>query len=202
MSLIALIATSVSAYAVSSRNFAPGAWTAGLLEHLDAGHLRHPLVGGDQRHRLVAQGELGQHVQRLCSRRRAHDPVVGAVLPRRSRVIAAETMRVVVDGQDGRLAHGISPPAPSQAPPRRLEERENRQTPSIDPPGHDQVVIGHNAQAVGDAGADPTQRVPAARHHRPTGLDGDAGWSPARRRPSYASGEPKAGRPPTCPART
>ena len=56
MSLIALIATSVSAYAVSSSSFAPGACALRLFEHLDARHLGHPLVRRDQRHRLVTRG--------------------------------------------------------------------------------------------------------------------------------------------------
>jgi hypothetical protein len=38
---------------------------ARLLEQFDTGHLRHPLVCGDQCHQLVAEGELGQHDQRL-----------------------------------------------------------------------------------------------------------------------------------------
>ena len=40
---------------------------ARLGEHLDAGHLRHPLIGGDQGNGLVTQGELRQHRQRLGS---------------------------------------------------------------------------------------------------------------------------------------
>ena len=61
MSLIALIATSVSAYAVSRSSFVSGDCRRTSREHLDAGHPRHPLVGGDQRDRAVPQGQLGQH---------------------------------------------------------------------------------------------------------------------------------------------
>jgi hypothetical protein len=37
----------------------------GTLKHVAVRHFRHPLVGGDQRYRLVAQGKFGHHSQRL-----------------------------------------------------------------------------------------------------------------------------------------
>ena len=79
-----------------------------LLQQLDAGHLRHPLVGGDQRHRLVAQRQPGQHVQRLGPRRRAHDAVVGAVAAPQVAGDRGGDLWIVVDRQDGRFAHQIS----------------------------------------------------------------------------------------------
>jgi hypothetical protein len=99
-----------------------------LLEHLDTRHLRHPLVRGDQRHRLVAEGELGQHDQRLGPRRRANDAVVGAILAGQVAGDRRRDQGVGVDRQDGRFAHEISPRATSLPAQRRLEERKNRQS--------------------------------------------------------------------------
>jgi hypothetical protein len=48
------MATSVSAYAVSKQELRARRMGTRLLEQFDTGHLRHPLVRGDQRHRLVA----------------------------------------------------------------------------------------------------------------------------------------------------
>ena len=105
MSLIALIATSVSAYAVSRTSLASGADAARLIEELDAGHLRHPLIGRDQRDRSVAQRELGEHGERLRARRRADDLELGAVpLPQ----VPGDRLRnrgIVVDRQNRRLRH-------------------------------------------------------------------------------------------------
>ena len=79
MSLIALIATSVSAYAVSSSSFASGACRRTSPSISMPGHPRHPLVGRDQRHRPVAQGQLRQDLERLGPGAGGDDPVVGAV---------------------------------------------------------------------------------------------------------------------------
>jgi hypothetical protein len=76
-----------------------------LAEQLDAGHPRHPLVGGDQRHRLVAEGEPGQHGQRLRSRDRADDAVVGAEAAGQVARDRRGHLGVVLDRQDRRLAH-------------------------------------------------------------------------------------------------
>jgi hypothetical protein len=108
MSLIALMATSVSAYAVSRRNLAPGGVGPRLGEQLDTGHLGHPLVGRDQRHRLGAQRQPGQHGQRLGSRRRPDDAVVGAVPADQVAGAGRGHLGVVVDRQDGRFAHGMT----------------------------------------------------------------------------------------------
>ena len=78
-----------------------------LLEHLDSCHLRHPLVGGDQGDRLVAQGKLRQDGQRLGARRRPHEAVVGAVAAAHVPGDRRRDHGVVVDRQDGRLAHEI-----------------------------------------------------------------------------------------------
>ena len=91
MSLIARIATSVSAYAVSSRNFASGACVARLREQLDPGHPRHPLVGDDQGDRSSAQRQLGEQRRAPRRPRWPHDPVVGAVPRAQVAVIAADT---------------------------------------------------------------------------------------------------------------
>ena len=79
MSLIARIATSVSAYAVSSSSFVSGRLSPYLVEHLDAGHLRHPLVRGHQGERAVPQRQVGKDLERLGARGGADDAVLGAV---------------------------------------------------------------------------------------------------------------------------
>ena len=65
MSLIARIATSVSAYAVSSRSLESGDCCAHLLQHLDAGHPGHPLVGDDRGDRTVLEQLVGEDLERL-----------------------------------------------------------------------------------------------------------------------------------------
>jgi hypothetical protein len=82
---------------------------AGLLEHLDTGHLRHSLVGGDQRDRLVPQREFRQHRKGLCARVRAHDEVVVAVPVSQIAGDRGGHHGIVVDGQDRRFAHLASP---------------------------------------------------------------------------------------------
>ena len=76
-----------------------------LLEHLDAGHLRHPLVRRDQGHRLVTERELAQHSQRLRPRRSTDDAVVGTVLVGQIAGDRRRDLRIVVDRQDRRFAH-------------------------------------------------------------------------------------------------
>jgi hypothetical protein len=95
-----------------------------LLEHLDTGHSRHALVRGDQRHRLVAEGEPGQHGQRLGPRRSADDAVVGAVLAGQVAGDRRGDLGIVVDRQDGRFAYERRLRASSPPARRRLEEPE------------------------------------------------------------------------------
>ena len=105
MSLIALMATSVSAYAVEQQELRARGMGPRVAEQLDPGHPRHPLVGGDQRHRLVAQGEPGQHGQRLRPRGHPDDAVVGAVVAGQVADDRRGHLGVVLDRQDRRLAH-------------------------------------------------------------------------------------------------
>ena len=117
MSLIALIATSVSAYAVSSRNFALGRVRPRLLEHLDAGHLA--ASAGRRRSARPARSRsasLASTLERLRARRRADDPVVGAVPVAQVAGDRRRDHRVVVDGQDRRLAQRDRPPGGSVLP--------------------------------------------------------------------------------------
>jgi hypothetical protein len=79
-----------------------------LGEQLDPGHLGHPLVGGDHRHRVVAQGEPGQHHQRLGPRGGLHHPVLGPVLPGQVAPDRGDDLGVVIDREDGWLAHGYT----------------------------------------------------------------------------------------------
>ena len=86
-------------------------------EQLGPGHPRHPLIGGDQRDRLVPQRQPGQHVQRLGTGRDPDDAVVAAVLIGQ---VAADRRRhrgVVVDGEDDRSGHGGSSLRPTREGP-------------------------------------------------------------------------------------
>ncbi len=99
----------------------PRSVDASLLEHLDARHLRHSLVSSDQRDRLVAQCELGQHSERLGAGGRPHDAVIRAVAVAQ---IARDRRRdhgIVVDGQDGRFAHNVPPGGLAARLDRRLK---------------------------------------------------------------------------------
>lgn len=77
------------------------------LEQLDAGHLRHSLVGDDERDRLVAQRQLVQDRERLRARGRTQYPVVGAVLLAQITGDRGGDHRVVVDRQDDWFAHAV-----------------------------------------------------------------------------------------------
>jgi hypothetical protein len=82
---------------------------AGPLEQLDAGHPGHPLVGRDQRDRLITQGELGQRGQRLGARRRLHHEVVVAVPPAQVASDRRRDHRVVVDAENRWFVHAAPP---------------------------------------------------------------------------------------------
>jgi hypothetical protein len=90
MSLIALIATSVSAYAVSSSIFAAGVSDLACLKHLNSRHLGHPLVRGDQGDGLVTEVEPAEHAQGFRSRGGADDAYSAPYCVTRSLVIAAK----------------------------------------------------------------------------------------------------------------
>ncbi len=75
----------------------------GLLEELDAVHLRHAVVGEDRRHRLAAQRELAQRVERVAAGLGADDPVVLAVAATQVASHGTAHPRVVVDGQQDGL---------------------------------------------------------------------------------------------------
>ena len=106
MSLIALIATSVSAYAVSSTSFASGACALGLLEQLDA---RSSRASAGRRRSTPPAGCAARTWSSTAS---AWAPDVARTIRysapywlRRSREIACETIGIVVDGQDRGFAH-------------------------------------------------------------------------------------------------
>ena len=79
----------------------------GLLEELDAVHVRHPVVGEDHRDLLAAQLELAQRLQDLLPGLAADDPVLPAVAPPQVPGDGPRHARVVVDGDDRGTAHGI-----------------------------------------------------------------------------------------------
>ena len=75
-----------------------------LLEELDAAHLRHPVVGEQHRHRVAAQLELPQRLQRLAPGLGPHDPVVLPVAPAEVPGDRPRHPRVVVHREQDRLA--------------------------------------------------------------------------------------------------
>ncbi len=87
----------------------------GLLEELDAVHLRHAVVGEDHRHQVAPQLQLAQRLQCGLAGLGAHDPVPGAVVAPQVTGDGPGDPRVVVHGQDdgprcvGGLCH-TSPP--------------------------------------------------------------------------------------------
>ena len=62
-----------------------------LGQELDAGHLRHALVGEEEGERLVAQLERADDLQRLAAGCRGQDPIVPAKWSLRSRATARST---------------------------------------------------------------------------------------------------------------
>ncbi len=89
------------------------------FEELDAVHLRHPVVGQQQRDRFAAQLQLAQRVQRLRTGVGPHHPVPVAVLAADVAGHGPGDGRVVVDGEDRGVRHtsikarpGVSPPLP------------------------------------------------------------------------------------------
>ena len=80
----------------------PGVDVHRLLEELDPVHLRHPVVGQQDRDQVAAQLHLPQRVQRLRARLGPHDAVMVAVAPAQVAGDRAGDARVVVDGEDRR----------------------------------------------------------------------------------------------------
>ena len=86
-----------------------------LGEHLDAGHPRHPLIGGHQGDRATAQGELGEELERLVAGRRAEHAIVVAVAGAQVTRHCPGDDRIVVHRQDRRLGRHATPPRPRGA---------------------------------------------------------------------------------------
>jgi hypothetical protein len=89
------------------------------LEELDAGHLRHAVVGQDERHRLIPQGELVEDAERFGTGVGPHDLVVGGVPAAQVARDRLRHRRVVVNGQDDRPRHSCSRPPRDPDRPRR-----------------------------------------------------------------------------------
>ena len=81
-----------------------------MFEELDSSHLRHPLIGNDQRDRLVAQRQLGQYGERFGTRFRADNAVLGAVLRSQVACDRLQDSQIVVDRQNRRLRHQVRLP--------------------------------------------------------------------------------------------
>ena len=74
-----------------------------LDEELGAGHRRHALVDEEQRHRLVALGQLADDLERIGRGSGADDAVVVGVPRAQVALDGPEDGRIVVDGEDCRL---------------------------------------------------------------------------------------------------
>ena len=166
MSLIALIATSVSAYAVSSTSLASGACRRACSRNST------PVISGMRWSDAISatgrsrRANSAQHVERLGARGGADDLVVGAVLAAQVARDRLRDRRVVVDRQDRRLRHvpRLSSPDPAEAShgARTLSQR----CPGVDfRPRFDQAQRGSGWPA-----SSPVKRGMAYRTQVSTGL--------------------------------
>ena len=79
-----------------------------LLQKLDPGHVRHPLVGEQERDRFVAPLQFVERVEGRVARLGADHPVVAAVMATQVALDGAQHLRIVVDGQQRRPDRGLS----------------------------------------------------------------------------------------------
>ena len=107
--MIAAIAASVSAYAVSSTRLASGTSLRACDEVLGARHARHPLVGDQQRDLVAARAQLAQQLERLGARGRPQDPVALAEAAAQVARDGGQHRGLVVDGDDRGTALGRRP---------------------------------------------------------------------------------------------
>ena len=78
-----------------------------LLEELEAAHLRHAVVGEQHRHAVAAKLQLAQGLERLGAGLGTHHPERLAVVAAEIPGDGARDARVVVDGEQDRLAVSV-----------------------------------------------------------------------------------------------
>ncbi len=168
----------------------------GLLQELDAVHLRHAVVREDHGHQVPAQLELAQRLQRRLAGLRAHDPAGGAVASPQVAGDGAGDPRIVVHGHDDgpRLPVGLCHASPSRA--AGFTARRPRHRTGLQP-----IVCSIAGPRSGGAGAPAPARSPlrgdgdglgkTGRHER---RDRDTGRdphdAPDHGRPGRFAGEP------------
>src|SRR5229473_3581515 len=77
----------------------------GLREEAYTVHLRHALIGEQQRHGIVAGLQLAQRGQRSATGIRAHHPIAVGIMPAQVALNGAQNLRIVVDCQHHWLWH-------------------------------------------------------------------------------------------------
>jgi dihydrofolate reductase len=103
------------------------------FQELDPVHLRHPVVGEHDRHRVTAQLHLAQRVQGRRAGLGAHHAVLVAVPPAQVARDGSRDGRVVVHRQDRRVRHiPIQPPAAGSVPLRGTSEESQDGTSGAD----------------------------------------------------------------------
>ena len=92
---------------VSGQQDALGFWKdrAGLLEELQAGHLRHALIREEQGRGLVALLQLSQEFQGRRARGSFHDPIFLAEFRVHVAFDRVQNRLIVVDDHDHRMGH-------------------------------------------------------------------------------------------------
>ena len=115
---MARIATSVSAYAVSRTRRASGRQLQRGGQELDAGHLRHPLVGDDEGQRGLAEGEAADDVEGGGAGVGGEDRVLRPEVAAELALDGAQDGGLVVDDEDHRVRHGMPPSHLPAAAPR------------------------------------------------------------------------------------
>ena len=78
----------------------------GLLQEIDAVHLRHPVIRQQQRHHIAAQLQFPKRLQSLVARLGPDDPIVLSVGATQISCDGAGHLWVVINGQDRRTRLG------------------------------------------------------------------------------------------------
>src|SRR5437868_11773754 len=84
----------------------------GLCKKSYAVHLRHPLIGNHQCHRIIARLQLAQGTQRRAPRIRTHHSVFLSVMAPQVALDGAQHLRIVVHRQHHWLRHTSSDELP------------------------------------------------------------------------------------------
>ncbi len=75
------------------------------LQQFDAGHLRHPLIGDQQRRLVSRRSQFAQSLQCLLAGRSTQDLIVGGVVAAQVAQDGGENQGIIIDREDHRIAH-------------------------------------------------------------------------------------------------